>query len=664
MHLIPGVGLRPVVSLIRSHRLDASLPIPCCFGREQLLSRMTDWLAQASAMVWWLHGMGGIGKTLVARRLTSLAHECGYSVVWIDCGGMEPSPSGVWAALAGASGIEGATPQQTAATLSRSSGGTLIVFDTFERCRQIDAWLRLSLVPALPLATRLLVVSRDAPVPQWALLDPPFALQESTVLPALDEQAARRMLSVLGMPEEDQAVTVRFTQGHPLALRLAARLSRGVIRDTALISPMQAVVDALVQMLHGEVADPMLRRALHRVSVIRRVTISLLRALLPEADPHALLDGLAALPMCTIAADGLQIHDAARSALAAHFRAIDPAGHRAARLAAWQALRAESLTAGRADLWRYTADLLYLVEAPSVRDVFFPGGSEVVAVETARRSDEQAVMAIASRHAGCEEEALLRRWWRALPDSFRVTRDVNNDVSGFLCSARWSELPSALIAYDPLCSAWQRHLDDDSVDPGQEILVLRSKLSADGGEALSSTDAALTMDLKRAYVDLRPSLRRLYCAVMDEVPLATFFRQAGFRSLPELTVNIDGRARQSLLLDFGPSSVDGWLSQLVAASVADGREPAVRLDARARELLVDGQGVGLTALEFELTSYLLAREGEAVRRGDLLDDVWGSRYEGGSNVVDVAIRSLRRKLGVRASCIETVPRFGYRYRHP
>jgi hypothetical protein len=85
-------------------------------------------------------------------------------------------------------------------------------------------------------------------------------------------------------------------------------------------------------------------------------------------------------------------------------------------------------------LWRYTANLLCLVEAHSVRDVFFPTGSEVVTVKPTRLADEEAVMAIATRHAGREEAALLRRWWHALSQSFRVTRDVNDDVSGYLCS--------------------------------------------------------------------------------------------------------------------------------------------------------------------------------------------------------------------------------------
>ena len=58
--------------------------VPSCFGREALLGDMSAWLAHASGMVWWLHGIGGIGKTQVARKLASLATDSGHLVVWID----------------------------------------------------------------------------------------------------------------------------------------------------------------------------------------------------------------------------------------------------------------------------------------------------------------------------------------------------------------------------------------------------------------------------------------------------------------------------------------------------------------------------------------------------------------------------------------------------
>ena len=74
------------------------------------------------------------------------------------------------------------------------------------------------------------------------------------------------------------------------------------------------------------------------------------------------------------------------------------------------------------------------------------------------------------------------------------------------------------------------------------------------------------------------------------------------------------------------------------------------------------QRVGLTRLEFEVIHYLCQNEDKAVTRVDLLEKVWGYNYEGGSNVVDVIVRSLRNKLGERASVIETVRGTGYRYR--
>jgi DNA-binding response OmpR family regulator len=67
-------------------------------------------------------------------------------------------------------------------------------------------------------------------------------------------------------------------------------------------------------------------------------------------------------------------------------------------------------------------------------------------------------------------------------------------------------------------------------------------------------------------------------------------------------------------------------------------------------------------LEFGAMEYLQRRAGEAVPRVDLLQNVWEQSYTGGSNVVDVVIRALRKKLSDKASLIETVQGVGYRLR--
>jgi DNA-binding response OmpR family regulator len=85
------------------------------------------------------------------------------------------------------------------------------------------------------------------------------------------------------------------------------------------------------------------------------------------------------------------------------------------------------------------------------------------------------------------------------------------------------------------------------------------------------------------------------------------------------------------------------------------------LDAVQRQLVLDGRRVDLTRLEFEVLNYLLQHEGKVVERSSLLRDVWGSTHVG-SNVVDAVVRALRKKLGDRASAIETVRSVGYRLR--
>ena len=67
-------------------------------------------------------------------------------------------------------------------------------------------------------------------------------------------------------------------------------------------------------------------------------------------------------------------------------------------------------------------------------------------------------------------------------------------------------------------------------------------------------------------------------------------------------------------------------------------------------------------LEFGVLEALHERSGKPVSRVDLLSIVWGTEYNGGSNIVNVVVRTLRRKLGTSASRIETVRGVGYRLR--
>jgi DNA-binding response OmpR family regulator len=88
------------------------------------------------------------------------------------------------------------------------------------------------------------------------------------------------------------------------------------------------------------------------------------------------------------------------------------------------------------------------------------------------------------------------------------------------------------------------------------------------------------------------------------------------------------------------------------------------LDPDRRQLILDGTRADLTKLEFDVLQYLHEREGRVVGRAALLRDVWGYDWSGGSNVVEVVISALRRKLGDSAGSLQTVRGAGYRFTAP
>ncbi|MFL5911643.1 MAG: response regulator transcription factor [Gaiellaceae bacterium] len=89
------------------------------------------------------------------------------------------------------------------------------------------------------------------------------------------------------------------------------------------------------------------------------------------------------------------------------------------------------------------------------------------------------------------------------------------------------------------------------------------------------------------------------------------------------------------------------------------RAGEVVLDLARRQARVGTLVTDLSDREFRLLHHLLVHAGEVISRERLLADVWGYDFDPGSNVVDVCVRRLRRKLGPDAH-IETIRHAGYR----
>nr|WP_246283957.1 response regulator transcription factor [Nocardioides perillae] len=117
----------------------------------------------------------------------------------------------------------------------------------------------------------------------------------------------------------------------------------------------------------------------------------------------------------------------------------------------------------------------------------------------------------------------------------------------------------------------------------------------------------------------------------------------------ELLARVRLRLRQAAEAASGPG---GWQDDALEAG-------GVRLDLRTRRASVGGVEHDLSAREFALAEIFLLNPGQVLSREQLLDHAWGYDFDPGSNVVDVYVGYLRKKVG--ADRIATVRGVGYRF---
>jgi len=622
-----------------------------------------DRLVRERAVVCFVHGLSGIGKTALLQALAGRLAGQGVTVASIDGNDVEPTPDGMITALAAEARSADASIDAIRATLGRIDGPVVLLIDSYDALGLVDTWLRREFVPVLPDNVRLVVASRLPPGPRWTEAVEWRGLVGDLPLGPLPDDAARAMLDRLAVPPAEIDRVVALAGGIPVALALAGGAGApGGADDGGTGGPLppDRLMATLARRFLDGLETPGLREAVQATSVVRRVTRTLLAALVSDASPETLFARLRSLPFCSLESDGLRLHDAVREAVAADLRATDPERYGRYRRIAWRQLDTELRKSGRQDLWRYTADLIYLVSNPICRDAFFPPGASALAVEAARPEHADAIRSLARTHESEEAAALVELWLAHAFDAFHVVVDPRGAVVGFHCLYEAGRLPPRLAVEDPVAAAWRAHLDRHPVKGTETALFLRRWLSAEAGEAPSPPQAASWLDIKRAYLERRPALRRVYLALEDPAPYAEAAATLGFEPLEGGPVAVGPSRVHGAVLDMGPESVEGWLSGVVAAEL--GLRPRSLIDASRRGLSLGDRFVPLTPREYEVMSFLESRDGRVATRDEMLRAVWGQHHDGGSNVVDAVITVLRRKLGDHAGRIETVRGHGYLYR--
>jgi len=176
----------------------------------------------------------------------------------------------------------------------------------------------------------------------------------------------------------------------------------------------------------------------------------------------------------------------------------------------------------------------------------------------------------------------------------------------------------------------------------------------------------LLLDARRDLVASK-SFTKLLIATGVDVPIIVITTEGGLSA-----INADWGITDVILDTAGPAELDARVRIVIGkdALAALEKNPSLK-EIRSGEVVIDedsytakikGRSLDLTFKEFELLKYLAQHPGRVFSRSQLLQEIWGYDYFGGTRTVDVHIRRLRSKLGPEfESIIDTVRNVGYRF---
>ena len=203
---------------------------------------------------------------------------------------------------------------------------------------------------------------------------------------------------------------------------------------------------------------------------------------------------------------------------------------------------------------------------------------------------------------------------------------------------------------------------NDEVLPALALLSHSTRLiPAQPDQLITAPDSDLILVDARSNLMAAKSLCQILRTTGSSVPLLLVITEGGLTA-----VSPDWGVDDVVLDTAGPAEVDARIRLAAGRTPHNEPSPTIRaagvvIDEASYSAKVHGRPLDLTFKEFELLRFLATHPSRVFTREQLLSEVWGYDYFGGTRTVDVHVRRLRAKLGDLESLIGTVRNVGYRF---
>jgi hypothetical protein len=442
-------------------------------GRERELEAGKSFLESDQERVLYIHGVGGVGKTTLLRKLQAHAEQTGWTTRWLDATVLSDSVPR----------IEEAFLEQT-----ESEGPVLLCLDSFEAIAHLDEWLRSSLLPKLPTSVWLAIAGRGQLSSSWRTSPAWSQLTRLVRLEPFDEDESRAYLNARDVDVELHDHIIEISQGLPIVLTLSAEHAAKSSTSDAFVPPAD-LEDVFTRLSQSKLTDGQLG-ALRVSALVWATTEGLLDAALDLVDAAEMMRWLAQRPYIQCIDDGLQPHPVVRRLVDDQFHQTAPA-RRESQL---ERIQAHYLAQARRHPGRTGVnsafDVMYLLRREPGGKMFKVGQAEPVYRDHPRPGDN--IIGLIESFEGPTSAEIAQYWMDKHPELSIALRGSDGELRGFVQSIVLEQCKPEERAFDPAVDLTLCELDElDDLRPGETARMCRFWFDAQAYQARSALQVRL-----------------------------------------------------------------------------------------------------------------------------------------------------------------------------